>query len=169
MVVGIPAQYHSPPRGEPAPGVVRSRARQAAAHERCALEVVCAGSVQRLARAVHFRERAATAARRAGLAAPARPLQKRPRSVGDFDKPSSVSLRTVIIHLGPPLPVGSSNQPEIMTRATRSLSGLASGGVSLASLVTEGAVRSYRTLSPLPANRRFAFCCTFLRVTSTGR
>ena len=56
-----------------------------------------------------------------------------------------------IIHLGPPLLTGSSDQPGVIVRAARPLSGLASGGVYLASDVTTGAVRSYRTLSPLPA------------------
>jgi hypothetical protein len=46
-----------------------------------------------------------------------------------------------------------------------SLFGLAPGGVCRAVGVTTNAVRSYRTLSPLPAPfpvlRRFTFCCTF--------
>ena len=51
---------------------------------------------------------------------------------------------------------------------------LAPSGVYHAILVTENPVRSYRTLSPLPAGAearcgRFAFCGTFLRVTPTGR
>jgi len=58
------------------------------------------------------------------------------------------------IHLGPELPRGSSDQPGVIVRATRLLSGLASGGVCRASTVTSGAVRSYRTLSPLPALRQ---------------
>ena len=58
----------------------------------------------------------------------------------------------MIIPLGPPLPVGSSNQPGDIVRATRPLRGLAPGGVCRAPLVTEGAVRSYRTFSPLPPN-----------------
>src|SRR6185436_3708064 len=62
-------------------------------------------------------------------------------------------LSWVIIPLGPPLPVGSSNQPGVIARATRLLSGLASGGVYRALPVTEEAVRSYRTVSPLPALR----------------
>ena len=56
-----------------------------------------------------------------------------------------------IIRLGPPLPTGSSNQPGVIARATRLLSGLASGGVYRALAVTSEAVRSYRTVSPLPA------------------
>jgi hypothetical protein len=39
--------------------------------------------------------------------------------------------------------------------------------------VTTGAVRSYRTLSPLPASlrlrRRFTLCCTFRRLTPPRR
>jgi len=56
-----------------------------------------------------------------------------------------------------------------------SLLGLAPGGVYPATPVTGGAVRSYRTLSPLPrAGRnqlagRFAFCGTFPKVTLAGR
>jgi len=75
------------------------------------------------------------------------------------------------IPLGPSLPAGSSNQPGVIARATRPLSGLASGGVCRASSVTGRAVRSYRTVSPLPvlADGRSVFCGTFLRVASTGR
>ncbi len=52
-----------------------------------------------------------------------------------------------------------------------SLLGLAPGGVYHASAVTFGAVRSYRTLSPLPMadHGRFAFCGTFPRVAPAGR
>src|SRR6202008_2582023 len=46
-----------------------------------------------------------------------------------------------------------------------SLFGLAPGGVCHAVLVTKSAVRSYRTVSPLPdllrSLRRFTLCCTF--------
>jgi len=62
-----------------------------------------------------------------------------------------------IIPLGRPLPDGSSDRLEIeSTRAApaefppRSRTGLAPGGVCRAPLVTEQAVRSYRTVSPLP-------------------
>ena len=61
------------------------------------------------------------------------------------------------ILLGPPLPTGSSDQPGVIVRATRPLSGLASGGVYLAPVVTNEAVRSYRTLSPLPAFRQAVY------------
>ena len=61
------------------------------------------------------------------------------------------------IPLGPSLPAGSSNQPGVIARATRLLSGLASGGVYRALSVTGEAVRSYRTISPLPT-LRWAVC-----------
>ena len=49
------------------------------------------------------------------------------------------------------------------------LYGLAPGGVYPAAIVTDGAVRSYRTLSPLPAKSgRFAFCGTFPGVAPAG-
>ena len=52
-----------------------------------------------------------------------------------------------------------------------SLFGLAPGGVYLAIDVTADAVRSYRTLSPLPRpkRRRSSLCGTFPRVTPAGR
>ena len=53
------------------------------------------------------------------------------------------------------------------------LFGLAPGGVYHAVPVAGDAVRSYRTLSPLPAGpkpyRRFAFCGTFPGVAPAGR
>jgi hypothetical protein len=54
-----------------------------------------------------------------------------------------------------------------------SLFGLAPHGVYRAPSVTVGAVRSYRTVSPLPsgleeAKKRSVLCGTFLRVTATG-
>ncbi len=55
------------------------------------------------------------------------------------------------------------------------LFGLAPGVVYPATSVTGGAVRSYRTLSPLPVltlglfDWRFAFCGTFPGVTPAGR
>ena len=45
-------------------------------------------------------------------------------------------LSLATIHLGPTLPSGSSDQPGVIVRATRPLSGLASGGVCLALSVT---------------------------------
>ena len=54
-----------------------------------------------------------------------------------------------------------------------SLFGLASSGVYTASPVTSRAVGSYPAIPPSPGDsesrRRFLFCCTSLRVTSTGR
>lgn len=59
--------------------------------------------------------------------------------------------------------------PALLTEGA-SLFALASGGVWLAAPVTRGAVRSYRTLSPLPRRPgRFAFCGTIPRVTPAGR
>jgi len=53
------------------------------------------------------------------------------------------------------------------------LFGLAPGGVCPAAAVTSGAVRSYRTVSPLPAEvalgRRFVFCGTIPGVAPAGR
>ena len=48
-------------------------------------------------------------------------------------------------------------------RPRPSLFGLSPGGVCPATAVTRGAVRSYRTISPLPMpkHRRFVFCGTF--------
>ena len=45
---------------------------------------------------------------------------------------------------------------------------LATGGVYNATRVATNAVCSYHALSALPINRRFIFCCTFLKVTFTG-
>ena len=47
----------------------------------------------------------------------------------------------------------------------RPLFGLAPGGVYHAAVVTNRAVRSYRTFSPLPASGRYTFCCTFHKLT----
>lgn len=50
-----------------------------------------------------------------------------------------------------------------------SLYGLAPGGVYMAPLVTQGTVSSYLAFPPFPIFRQVVyFCCTFLRVTSTG-
>ncbi len=56
-------------------------------------------------------------------------------------------------------------------KTKRFLHDFAPDGVYLAILVTKNAVRSYRTLSPLPdlKIRRFAFCGTFPRVAPAGR
>ena len=86
------------------------------------------------------------------------------------------------IHLGRPLPGASCNQPgrrcrkrippRAMPEAVPSLFGFAPGGVYLASACCQRAVRSYRTLSPLPGPDgpgRFAFCGTFPGVAPAGR
>ena len=84
-----------------------------------------------------------------------------------------------IISLGPSLPTASCSRPGTVEPRLRgagrpsSLLGLAPGGVCHATTVTSRAVRSYRTLSPLPAcrgtHRRFAFCCTVRRLATPGR
>ncbi len=97
------------------------------------------------------------------------------------DKPGSVPLaRAAVIPLGRALLSGSSNLPEDnetshfgRAETRRPLRGLAPGGVCHATAVTNGPVRSYRTISPLPttacaSRRRYIFCGTFLRVTPTG-
>ena len=60
-------------------------------------------------------------------------------------------------------------KPTCGLRHVPSLFGLAPGGVYPATPVAGGAVRSYRTLSPLPERvGRFAFCGTFPGVASAG-
>ena len=98
------------------------------------------------------------------------------------------------IPLAPPLLAGSSDRPGGIGRAVRparprasgagldaSLFGLAPCGVLPATGVAAGAVRSYRTFSPLPAFAhrpttahaklagRYIFCATVLQVALTGR
>jgi len=72
-------------------------------------------------------------------------------------KPGSVPLRAMAIHLGRPLPDASCNQPgrrpgngPAGEPAMPPLFGFAPGGVCRAASVTGRAVRSYRTVSPLP-------------------
>ena len=105
-------------------------------------------------------------------------------------KPGSVRAlrRGAAIPLGRRLPGASSNlpgRPDLDTdpeaaprlRAENlapSLFGLAPGGVCPAAGVTAGAVRSYRTVSPLPrllrnAPRRFVLCGTVPRLAPAGR
>ncbi len=83
------------------------------------------------------------------------------------------------IPLGRPSPGASSNQPErpglrarparLAARASL-LFGFAPGGACLAADVTADAVRSCRTLSPLPAKgRRFAFCGAVPEIALAGR
>ena len=91
----------------------------------------------------------------------------------------------MIIPLVRPLPNASSNLPADAKRAalrrpcdlTVYLRGLAPGGVCHADFVTEAAVGSYSTFSPLPCDLRrtsirqggLLFCGTVLGVTATGR
>ncbi len=51
----------------------------------------------------------------------------------------------------------------------RFLFGLAPGGVYLALSVAVQAVRSYRTISPLPVSWRYLLCCTIRGLTSPRR
>ena len=82
-------------------------------------------------------------------------------------------MRSMVIHLGRPLlnascdtpgrrrensPVAHSNWPSLL--------GLALGGVYHAALVTESAVRSYRTLSPLPTVKAGGFLSVALSLGS---
>ena len=80
------------------------------------------------------------------------------------DKPGSVldnhsSRRNVTVTL---------KQPTRIRREARQKDSylvLLQVGFTLPSSVATDAVRSYRTLSPLPASRRSALCCTFRRLT----
>jgi hypothetical protein len=78
-------------------------------------------------------------------------------------KPVSVPLRAAVIHLGRALLPGSSDLPGSKTERTAPppLFGLAPRGVCTARRIAPSAVRSYRTFSPLPRQRRYIFCCTF--------
>ena len=79
--------------------------------------------------------------------------RNKPSSVRRFGIASRQSRRQGgIISLGPALLPASSSLPgtQVARAAPRPLFGLAPGGVCLATSVTSGPVRSYRTLSPLP-------------------
>jgi hypothetical protein len=82
-------------------------------------------------------------------------------------KPVSVPLRAAVIPLGRTLLSGSSDLPgsQAGRAAPPPLFGLAPRGVFNAGGITPAAVRSYRTISPLPhlAARRYIFCGTFRR------
>ena len=102
-------------------------------------------------------------------------------------KPGSVwraaIARVMAIPLGRPLPAASSNQPgrrsgdgskdsSAEKRLASPLFGFAPGGACHAAHVAARAVRSYRTLSPLPGPcgcRRFVFCGAFPGVAPAGR
>ena len=81
------------------------------------------------------------------------------RAVSRFLYPCGVA----VIHLGQTLLPGSSDLPGSKTERTAPppLFGLAPRGVCLAGRIAPSAVRSYRTISPLPRERRYIFCCTF--------
>ena len=95
------------------------------------------------------------------------------RNLGDFAvfmrnglpdyKPVSVHLRVAVIHLGRALLPSSSDLPGSKAERTAPppLFGLAPRGVCLTGRIAPAAVRSYRTISPLPRKRRYIFCCTF--------
>jgi len=86
-------------------------------------------------------------------------------------RPVSRVLSRTIIHLGYTSPCNSSDLPGSRAgHASAPLFGLAPGGVYPATPVASRAVRSYRTISPLPAlpvgsHRRYLFCGTFRRLT----
>ena len=88
-------------------------------------------------------------------------------------KPVSVPLRAVVIRLGRPLLTGSSNLPgsETGRAAPPPLFGLAPRGVYPAGEIAPAAVRSYRTISPLPGFEagRYIFCGTFRRALWPAR
>src|SRR5258706_6019386 len=81
-------------------------------------------------------------------------------------KPVSVLLQAAVIHLGRALLPGSSDLPGSITERTAPppLFGLAPRGVYPASRIAPAAVRSYRTFSPLPRERRYIFCGTFREI-----
>src|SRR5579885_1187438 len=79
-------------------------------------------------------------------------------------------LSRAIIYLGCLLPDTSCSLPKPSAgRTIRFLFGLTPGGVYHAATVTSHAVRSYRTISPLPSPvaeaGRYIFCGTFRRLT----
>jgi len=95
-------------------------------------------------------------------------------------KPGSVRrahqrARPTAIPLGRRSRVGLSDQPGCGAgHAIAPLFGLAPGGVCRAVVVADAAVRSYRTVSPLPrapkgAVRRSSLCCTFRRLAPPRR
>ena len=76
----------------------------------------------------------------------------------------------MIIYLGRLLPAASSNLPKAGGPRQRFCSVLLRMGFTCAPAVTSRAVVSYTALPPLPGiYRAVYFCCTILRVASTGR
>ena len=89
---------------------------------------------------------------------------------GQESRPISRVLSWTIIHLRYVLPHTCSDLPGITTgRRIDSLFGLAPSGVCPAKPVASLAVRSYRTISPLPLARRYIFCGTFRQLALPGR
>ena len=88
-------------------------------------------------------------------------------------RPVSRVLSWTTIHLGCTSPCTSSDLPgNDAGHAHVPLFGLAPGGVYPATAVASGAVRSYRTISPLPepeGHRRYIFCGTFRRLAPPRR
>ena len=88
-------------------------------------------------------------------------------------KPGSVnSLHCRDSHSSGSSVTGRLKQPTrklLRAAACASLFGLAPAGVCPATAVTDSAVRSYRTISPLPIYRRYIFCGTFRRLTPPRR
>ena len=119
------------------------------------------------------------------------PLRGRRRKSKVGSRPISRVLSRAIIPLGPVSPQASSSLPGSACRyrwkhalllqlkkadALRlPYLALLQVGFTVPPSVTTGAVRSYRTLSPLPSRwfptalRRFAFCCTFRGLTPPRR
>ncbi len=72
----------------------------------------------------------------------------------------------VIINLVHMSPYASSGLPESSTSSTIAfLFDLAPSGVYIAIFITENAVSSYLTFSPLQHRLRYIFCCTFHKLT----
>ena len=88
-------------------------------------------------------------------------------------RPISRVLSWTIIHLGYLSPDSSSSLPRYNAgHVNVPLFGLAPSGVYPATDVATSAVRSYRTISPLPSakySRRYIFCGTFHRFTPSRR
>ena len=97
------------------------------------------------------------------------------RDKGGAEPAISRVLSRAAIPLGRTSPSASSGLPgDHAGHVFVPLFGLAPGGVCRATDVATGAVRSYRTLSPLPPDpsdrgRRSALCCTFRRLTPPRR
>src|SRR5580658_2856376 len=76
---------------------------------------------------------------------------------------------TVASHLARPTRTAGAETPAPLSRSARPLFGLAPGGVCPATCVTAGAVRSYRTISPLPALRRVVYFLWHFPSDRSGR